>query len=143
MGVCAACKNGYELNSLSNTCLLCFVSNCINCISDNVCSACQPGYILSADKKTCIFSSCSFPCSTCNNITQQCTSCISPPFNANPDPNGQCYTCDVLNCLTCAFNNTTVCLACSASFTLVNGICQSSCYLTGCLSCSSGNPTIC
>ena len=40
LGVCATCLNGYELTSLSNTCVLCSVSNCINCISDNVCTAC-------------------------------------------------------------------------------------------------------
>lgn len=72
---CLICANGYYINT-DMTCSKCS-SNCLLCSSADLCSACTIGYTLPANQTSGQCLTCLFPCLTCVDTAEYCTSCAT------------------------------------------------------------------
>lgn len=69
---CLSCDNNYK--PFDGKCISCSISNCFNCISNNICNQCEENYSL---------------------INNQCVaSSVSNCINYNTEDNSQCVQCD-------------------------------------------------
>jgi hypothetical protein len=88
--MCSTCEMGFQVGESGN-CLLCNITECITCVSDNLCMQCQLQY--TTYNGSCFL--CNLGnCSSCN-ATNVCETCAEG-FTLT---NGSCIIpCDVYNC---------------------------------------------
>ena len=124
-GSCGICMPNYSLSVVFvnggsvSACVQCNVANCQYCNEMNVCSFCALGYL--PNNGTCEFinaAQCELPCASCNLTTGACMACMSPPYSFQPNSNGSCFLCQVLNCAGCLETDPTVCNFCGFGYIL-------------------------
>ena len=80
MNQCLSCAPGFFLNPISNSCQPC-LSSCSTCINGDGCLTCAGGYTslqnvnIGVNGYQCV--ACTYPCITCTNTPNYCTSCAS------------------------------------------------------------------
>ena len=154
------CEDGTFANYLDDKtqCSAC-LSQCTQCfIEEDICSACDSGYLLDSEQSACLFGStcvpgyykeaalnlcakCHYPCKTCDQQPNQCTSCLKGALHDSACPlycpdnmfidysvtNTACVAC-VSPCVTCLSAST--CLTCEPGTFFYLGACAASCPST-------------
>jgi len=146
------CPAGYVVNTVTNTCVPCQVSNCASCplndlktckscvsphllLNNNQCvTNCPSGYYKDATTQTCL--PCSPNCKSCQN-SSNCLVCNNNYFllsgkcrpdcpNGYAQNNGKCVPCESKNCSSCTPNGKT-CTECNSPLVLNNNQCVKEC----------------
>ncbi|KAH0576029.1 Cysteine-rich membrane protein 1 [Spironucleus salmonicida] len=148
---CAKCKDKFFEDTSANIrkCTACS-ANCTVCSSNSICTACDDGF--SIINKQCVActinqaTACTCQtaknCSTCDNDTSKCKTCITnfDPSITTPCENcvagffkdttsgtDTCTACSV-NCTTCS--SSSICTACNDGFSVQNDKCEKKCTKT-------------
>lgn len=131
--VCEVCNPGYEFSSSGTSCLNCSnVNGCFKCSANNTCSSCLVGYQLIDNQ--CVL--CEEPCLTCS-ATNKCITCVNT-YSQSANINGQCFLCNVANCLRCDEDDVSQCITCNDQFIkLSNNTCAFHCSDYQCLKCQT------
>lgn len=120
--ICSMCANGYALVDniacvlIPTTNIICNITNCDFCITNNTCQACLSGYSL--DSNVCTATCTVANCQTCSNnlncqtcaygyyLSQnQCLSAANQPQTYCSSTFGACSACSYYACTTCSAGN--------------------------------------
>ena len=135
---CSACKRGFHLNEIKNTCEKITIGNCYSSENGTECDSCDSHFFLSEDKKT---------CETCVSKVDKCNFC-----NKRKEKDFNCYSCirgysynkvekKCDKCIeNCEYCREKKCTFCVQGFFLEKGsdICQK-CEIENCMDCDTAD----